>query len=75
MDSDASDTLQLQPCGSKRKSDGQIEIHKILGTENPGDVFTKYVNKNVMEAALKKMNLAFKEGRSPIAPAIMGQSG
>ena len=55
--------------------DGQIEIHKILGTENPGDIFTKYVNKNTMEAALKKMNLAFKEGRSPIAPAIMGQSG
>ena len=50
-----------------------MELVKIAGTENPGDIFTKYVNKTTMEAALAKMGMVFQEGRSPIAPAIMGQ--
>ena len=53
--------------------DGKMELVKILGTENPGDIFTKYVDKTTMEAALVKMGMVFQEGRSPIAPAIMGQ--
>ena len=53
--------------------DGKMELVKILGTENPGDIFTKYVDKTTMEAALAKSGMVFQEGRSPIAPAIMGQ--
>ena len=47
---------------------------KILGTENPADVLTKYVDKKTMEAALAKLSLEFQEGRSQIAPNIMGTS-
>ena len=52
---------------------GQIELIKIPGKENPGDVFTKYVDKVTMENALLKMSLHFKDGRSAIAPEIMGR--
>ena len=49
-----------------------MELVKILGTENPAEILTKYVDNASMEKALKKLNLVFKEGRSPMAPAIMG---
>ena len=51
-----------------------MELLKILGKENPADVFTKYVDKSTMDASLAKMCLEFKEGRLPVAPAIMGQN-
>ena len=54
--------------------DGKVELLKILGTENPADVLTKYVDKKTMEAALAKLSLEFQEGRSQIAPNIMGTS-
>ena len=53
---------------------GQIELDKILGKDNPADVFTKYADKATMEGALPKMSLYFKDGRSAIAPAIMGRA-
>ena len=49
-----------------------IELVKILGTENPADVLTKYVDRNTMEKALDKMNLVFMSGRPACAPATMG---
>ena len=52
---------------------GHIELHKVLGADNPGDVFTKYVDKATMEKALGKMSLVFMDGRSAIAPQIMGR--
>ena len=51
-----------------------VELTKVLGTENPADILTKYVDNASMEKALKEWNLVFKEGRSPMAPAIMGTS-
>ena len=53
---------------------GHVELHKILGTENPGDVFTKYVDKSTMEKALATLSLQFNDGRSAIAPEIMGRN-
>ena len=53
---------------------GHIEILKILGKDNPGDVLTKYVDKSTMENALQKLSMSFEEGRSAIAPQIMGKS-
>ena len=52
---------------------GHIELQKVLGSENPADIFTKYVTKDTMERALLKMSLHFKDGRSAIAPEIMGR--
>ena len=50
---------------------GQVELHKVLGTENPADIFTKYVNQQLMNAALERLSLVFEDGRSAIAPQIM----
>ena len=50
----------------------KIELLKVLGTENPADVLTKYVNRVSMEKALKFLNLVPTEGRPACAPAAMG---
>ena len=49
-----------------------LELVKVLGTENPADVLTKYVNRAAMEAALAKLNLLHLAGRPACAPAAMG---
>ena len=50
----------------------QLEICKILGTENPADVLTKYVNRQILTAALAKLGLVPTAGRPASAPAAMG---
>ena len=49
-----------------------LELHKVLGSENPADIFTKYVDATIMEKALNKMNMFFMEGRAKMAPDTMG---
>ena len=50
----------------------QIELHKVLGTENAADVLTKYVNRQTMEKALTTMGMHVLSGRPACAPAAMG---
>ena len=50
----------------------QMELVKILGTENPADVLTKYVTHQLMEEATSKMGLRRMTGRPACAPAAMG---
>ena len=50
----------------------QIELLKILGTENPADVMTKYVGRQAMEKALTTMGMHVLSGRPACAPAAMG---
>ena len=50
----------------------QLELVKILGTENPADVLTKYVARQLMETALAKVGLRKLTGRPACAPAAMG---
>ena len=50
----------------------QIELLKVLGTDNPADVLTKYVNRQTMEKALSTMGLHVMHGRPACAPAAMG---
>ena len=49
-----------------------VDLVKILGTENPADLFTKYLDKAAINKALKTLNLEFKDGRSAAAPQTMG---
>ena len=49
-------------------------LHKVLGSENPADLLTKYTDRSVLDMALKKAGLAFMDGRSAVAPAAMGTS-
>ena len=50
----------------------RIEILKVLGAENPADVFTKYVDRATMEKAMKRINMFAQDGRPACAPATMG---
>ena len=56
----------------ERVRNKDLELHKVLGSENPADIFTKYVGAAIMEKALNKMNLFFMEGRAKMAPDTMG---
>ena len=51
---------------------GDVALLKVLGTENPADALTKYLDPASMAKALEKMNVVFMEGRAAIAPAAMG---
>ena len=50
----------------------RIELLKVLGSDNPADVFTKYVDRQTMEKAMHKINTVQQEGRPACAPAPMG---
>ena len=51
---------------------GKITLQKILSTENPADVLTKYVDRKTLENALPKLGLSVKSGRPASAPVAMG---
>ena len=52
---------------------GLVKVNKILGSENPADVLTKYVDAKTMSTALNKLNMKFYTGRAASAPATMGR--
>ena len=47
-------------------------LHKVLGTDNPADLLTKYTDRASLLKALKTMGLHLAAGRSAVAPAAMG---
>ena len=49
-----------------------IELVKILGTENPADVLTKYVDRASMLKAMATLGIIIMTGRPACAPAAMG---
>ena len=49
-----------------------VKLVKILGADNPADIFTKYVDRGILSKALKFMNLESREGRAKSAPLAMG---
>ena len=52
---------------------GRVQLDKILGTENPADVLTKYVDRPLMDKMLCKMGMQKLDGRAKCAPAIASQ--
>ena len=50
----------------------RVELLKVLGTDNPADAMTKYLDRATMEKSLKAMNCEFRDGRAKAAPATMG---
>ena len=46
-------------------------LQKVLGTENPADVLTKYKDKAILHMTLDKMGMHYRSGRSEVAPAAM----
>ena len=53
---------------------GAVTLHKVLGSENPADIMTKYVDAATIVKMMKHMNLHPMEGRAAIAPAAAGCS-
>ena len=49
-----------------------IELKKVLGSDNPADVLTKYVDKPILDKALKFLGLAKMDGRAACAPKTLG---
>ena len=49
---------------------GEVRLHKILGTENPADLFTKHLPRPAMETHMQKLNLVKLEGRPDAAPRL-----
>ena len=50
----------------------RVLLEKVLGSENPADLFTKYLDQSVMAMALEKMNCEFRDGRAAQALDTMG---
>ena len=42
----------------------EIEIHKVLGTLNPADAFTKNLTQAALDGYLQKLGTEFREGRA-----------
>ena len=51
--------------------DKTAEIVKVLGTDNPADVFTQYVDSATLQKALKCMQLHAESGRPKSATGIV----
>ena len=48
----------------------RVQLNKVLGTENPADIFTKYVERALIEKMLKNIGMEKMDGRAKCAPAI-----
>ena len=57
----------------EKVQNGLVEINKILGSERPADVLTKYVDCKTVNAALEKLHLKFYSGRAASGPATTGR--
>ena len=49
-----------------------VLLEKILGSENPADMFTKYLDRGALDKAIARLNLEFSAGRADAAPETMG---
>ena len=45
-----------------------MEFRKVKGTENPADMMTKHVSRDLIEKYLEELRLESKEGRPESAP-------
>ena len=53
----------------------RLQLIKVLGTENPADALTKYLDGPTLNKAIARMNLEFREGRAKSALETMGLNG
>ena len=61
------DTTDLWVQGKCRS--GQVELVKVLGSENPADMMTKYLDRPLLAKMISKSNMVQLEGRARCAPA------
>ena len=51
---------------------GQVKLEKVLGSVNPADAFTKYVDKPILDRAMEQIGMIKLEGRAKCAPQALG---
>ena len=51
---------------------GVIELIKVLGSEKPADIMTKYTGRLILENMLAAMSMHALPGRAAFAPAAAG---
>ena len=47
---------------------GRIALAKVPGADNPADILTKYVDRKMLDTALKRLSLVPTDGRAASAP-------
>ena len=52
--------------------DGTVQLLKVLGSENPADIMTKYTDRQTLEKMLRLVGLSTLEGRAECAPLAAG---
>ena len=52
---------------------GVVKVNKILGSEKPADVLTKYVGGKAMNATLDELHMKLYSGRDASAPDTMSR--
>ena len=50
---------------------GQFRLFKVLGTNNPADLLTKHVPRDLMVKHMQKMGIVCESGRAESAPALV----
>ena len=60
----------------QRVRDGSFELRKVKGTENPADLFTKFLTSApLVEALLKLFGCVYRDGRAATAPQLRETKG
>ena len=49
---------------------GDFQLEKVLGSESPADILTKFTDKQILRHMLNKHNMTFEGGRADSAPQI-----
>merc|ERR1712185_815534 len=58
----------------EKKDLHDLEIRKVLGTENPADLMTKYLTRSVMDTHLEYLSQRRESGRAKSGLNIQGKS-
>ena len=63
-------------CGSKKKQDTkQLELRKVLGTENPADMMTKHLARGPLDKCMGHLNQSHVKGRFKAGLDVQGSKG
>ena len=54
----------------ERVKNGDFEVLKSLGSENPADIFTKFIERPILDNMLTKLNPFHDDGRASSAPQV-----
>ena len=57
----------------QEKQDHELEFRKVLGTENPADLMTKYLVRDKVDACMMKLKQARLEGRAKSGLELQGK--